>query len=507
MTSSTSLVRQLTSSVPLRSASSALLLGAFILSPVAQTAGAQVAIKRSPSGFNLFTLEQDIDIGKQAAAEIERQVQLMTNARTVQYLSTITSLLAAQVPHYPFEVRAINSGDANLLVLPGGQILVTRGLLRLTRSEAEVAGLIAHAMAHVALRHGTAQVSRAYLSKAGVSALGGLVAETGTSTRIVNAVGGFGLKAVFLGFTQMDEYEADALGAEVMSRAGYDPVSMATIVATLRRESARSSRIQRLNETHPPSADRERRVRNLSNVLRHGRAEIVGGFTRMRWRGGSEASLPMPPEMNVSAGTLDLRTTPVVPDIPAPSTQFTRFTDPAALVTIEHPVNWDAYRSGIAVSFAPAGGVVQLDGNTPNLLQGVIVNHYEPFDDDVSRWNHSLTRHYAPFGDRSRPRGRLEDATDDLVRHILDASPHLSAPTRSARSEQTEGLRGYSVRLSGKSPVTGAMERVTLHTRLLPDEQVIYLACVAQGRSAATIERACSRMVNSMRVNDAAFQR
>ena len=491
----------------LRTASRALLLGAATLVPYAPAAGAQAAIKRTPSGFNLFTVEQDIEIGKQSAAEIEQQVRLVTSARTVQYLSTITSLLATHAPHYPFQVQAINSGDVNILVLPGGRIFLTRGLLRLTRSEAEVAGLIAHAMAHVVLRHGTGQVSRAYLSRAGLSALGGLAGRTGTTTRIVNTVGGFGLSAVFLRFNRIDEYDADALGAEVMSKAGYDPVAMATMLATLRRETARGAAIQRFNGSHPPVADRERRIRNLSNILRHGRSEIVGGFNQMRWVGGIETGIPAPPEITTSAGELELRATPVVPDIPAPSPQFTRFSDPGALVAIEHPANWDAYQSGMALSFVPAGGVVEAESGAPNLLQGLIVNQYEPFEDAVTRWNKSLTRHYAPFHDRTLPRGRLEDATDDLVRQILAASPHLTPTTRSAREEQIEGLRGYAVRLAGRSPVTGEMERVTLHTRLLPDEQVIYLACVAQGRIAASVERACRRMVQSMRINDTAMNR
>src|SRR5678815_1480313 len=104
-------------------ASGALLAGAVTFVPVAPVAGAQVAIKRSPSGFNLFTAQQDVEIGRQSASEIERQVTLVTSARTTQYLAAIASLLGAQVATpYPFQVRAINSGEVNVLALPGGQI-------------------------------------------------------------------------------------------------------------------------------------------------------------------------------------------------------------------------------------------------------------------------------------------------------------------------------------------------------------------------------------------------
>ena len=486
-------------------ASGALLLGAATFVPVAPVAGAQVAIKRSPSGFNLFTAQQDIEIGRQSAAEIERQATLVTSARTTQYLARIVAVLTPQVPGlaYPFQVRVINSAEVNLFVLPGGQIFVTRGLLSLARSEAEEAGIIAHAMAHVALRHGTARASKAYLSKAGLIALGGLKGS-GAAQGIVNAVGGYGMKAVFLRFTRADEYEADALGAEVMSKAGYDPVASAAVIATLRREKGRAA--ERINSSHPPAADRERRILNLSNVLRHGRSEIVGGFARMRWRTPA-TSLPAVPQINVSTGALEVRTTPSRPDVPLPSLQFTRFSNPDAPIEIDHPANWDAHQSGMAMSFVPSGGVVENEEGAPSLRQGMIVNYYEPFEGDVERWNRSLERNYAPFEDRSRPRGVLEDATDDLVRQIIDASAWLKAPARSARPQQVDGMRGYSVRLSGRSPVTGEMERVTVYTRALPDDHVVYLACVAGGRTAASVERACTRMLQSLRINEESLHR
>jgi Zn-dependent protease with chaperone function len=489
-----------------RTVSGALLAGAVTLVPVA---GAQVAIKRSPSGFNLFSVQQDIDIGRQSAAEIEREVTLVAAARTNQYLTSITDVLSAQVPvtgsAYPFQVRAINSAEVNLFVLPGGQIYVTRGLLGLAKNEAEVAGLLAHAMAHVTLRHGTARASRAYLSKAGLVALGAF-GGTDPSPRIINATGGYGTRGVFMRFTRSDEYEADALGAEIMSKAGYDPVASAALLATLRREKSHLS-VDRFNNSHPPAADRESRIRNLSNVLRHGRSEIVGGFARMRWRMPGTPVVPAAPQVKVSTGAVELRATPTLPRVAAPSPEFTRFTNPDAPIEIDHPANWDAHYSGLAMSFVPSGGVVETEDGAPSLLQGMVVNHYQPFEGDVERWNRSLERNYAPFEDRSRPRGILEDATDDLVRQIIDANSWLKAPAGSARSQQVDGMRGYSVRLRGRSPVTGEMERVTVYTRALPDDHVVYLACVAGGRAASSVERACTRMLQSLRIDDSSLHR
>jgi len=488
--------------------SAALFAGAVMLTlmPFGAGAGAQVAIKRSPTGFNLFTVQQDIDIGRQAAAEIERQVSLVNSARTAQFLANVTlALTQGSRTAYPFQVKVINSGEVNLIVLPGGQIYVTRGLLSLTKSEAEVAGIVAHAMGHVVLRHGTARTSRAYVTRVGLSALGGF-GDSNDGDRIVNTVGGFGMKAAFLRFTRSDEYEADALGAEFLSSAGYDPVAIATLLATVRREHSRLAGLDRFHAAHPPASDREIRVRNLSNVLRHGRSEIVGGFNRMRWQGAGMTTVSAP-EVQISTGSVAIRSTLPVPKIPAPSAQFTRFTDPDSTVSIDFPSNWDAHQSGASLSFVPAGGVIEREDGAPSLVQGVIVSQYEPFDDDVERWNNSLTRNYAPFDDRSRPRGVLEDATDDIVRQIMTANNWLSAPTRSARPYVVDGIRGYAVRLSGRSPVTGQVERVTLYTRALPDDHIVYMACVAAGQAVSSVEKACSRMVQSLRVNDSSLHR
>jgi hypothetical protein len=470
--------------------------------------GAQVAIKRSPSGFNLFSVEQDVEVGRQSAAEFERLVPLVTSARTEQFLGGVGALLATHAPgpRYPFRIRACDSYQINAFVLPGGPIYISQRLITVARSEAELAGVVAHSMAHVVLRHGTARASKAYLGKAGLGAFGGLVSRTSTPG-IINAVGGFGMNAAFLTFGTAEEYEADALGAELMAKAGYDPVAMATMLATLRRERSRHSGLERFFSSHPSAPDRETRIRNLANILERGGAqELIGGFSRIRWR-GAPASASSAARWNTATGTVASGPSPVALDVPAPSPRFVRFNHPDALLAIDHPANWDAHPSGFAVSFAPPGGVVEQDNGQPNILNGLIVNYYAPFEGEVERWNNSLIRHYAPFENRTRQRGILEDATDDLVRQILNANSYLSAPTGSARSEVVDGSRGYSVRLSGRSPVTGEVERVTVYTRVLPDDNVIYMACIAPGRAAAAVERACARMVQSLHVTETVVNR
>ena len=489
-----------------RAASGALLAGIVVFLPV--QGSAQVPIKRTASGFNLFSVSQDIDVGRAALTELRSVLRPVAGARVQMFLDQVTAILGAQARNatFTFATTAVTSPEVNIFPLPGGPILVGREILAAAKSEGEVAGLIAHAMAHVILRHGTERASRAYLEQAGIGALGGWGGESRTAVRMVNSAGGFGLGAAFLTFAQTEEYEADALGAELMAKAGYDPVAMAAVFTTLRREKRRDQRLDAFFRRHPAPSDRESRIRNLANVFGHGRSDVVGGFAAARLRSGARPA-PVATVTNVSTGAVDPAPTPIALNVPAPSSKFVKYAHPDSLLTIEHPGNWEVYPSGLAISFAPAGGVVERPNGEPRLLNGMVLNYYAPFEGAVDRWNNSLTRNYAPFEDRRRARGVLEDATDDLVRQIITINPYLTAPVNSARSESFDGSPGYSVRLRGPSPITGQIERVIIYTRALPDEHIVYLACVTPVKYAVAMERACARMARSLRVNDAAVHR
>lgn len=492
-----------------RTAATLMFAGAAVFVPLSPAAEAQVSIKRSPSGFNLFSVQQDVDLGRQSAAEVEKQVPLLNDARTTTYLNRIVQRLAAQTPgtKYPYTIKAVNATDINAFALPGGPMYVHRGLITAARNEAELASVLAHEMSHVVLRHGTEQASKAYLGQAGLSLLGGLIGKRGTSSEIINAVGGFGMNAAFLKFSRSDEYEADALGAELMAKAGYAPEAMATMFAMLRAEQGRNpGKLERFFSSHPPPADREARIRTIASSLgSRGSLQVVGGFPTIQSRLGglAVAGTVNQPTHTTSTGTVVRPNETVTLNIPAPSSTFSRFRHGNGFFTVDHPSNWRTYQSGLAVSIAPEGGVVEMSNGQPNLLYGVIVNHYAPFEGADDRWNSSLQRSYTPFEDRTRPpRAFLEDATDDLVRQLISSNTYLSAVSGSVRSEVIDGAQGYSVLLNGRSPVTGEDERVTLYTRGLPDSHVIYMVCISPARESSVMDQTCARMIRALQVND-----
>jgi Zn-dependent protease with chaperone function len=462
-------------------APAALLAGLAILGPLSAPGVAQT-IRQPQPGFNLFSVQQDVEIGRQSAVEAERQLKLLNDRVTNNYLHRIVTRLAAQAPgaKYPYSIKAVNAEEINAFALPGGPMYVNRGLIQAARNEAELAGVLAHEMSHVALRHGTHQASKAYLAKGGLGLLGGLFGKpSGSSAQVLNAIGGVGLNAVFLKFSRDDEYQADLVGAQVMARAGYDPLAMATLFELLQaKQGSEPGKLAQFFSSHPPAADRGQRMRTLAASLGTGSTRLVG------------------------------TTQPVTVTVAAPSARFARFSHPTGFFTIDYPNNWRAYASGNAVSIAPDGGVIVAANGRQTLHYGVVINHYAPFEGDNDRWAASLQRNYAPFEDRaSPPRAYLEDATDDLVRTILGTNTHLRAEPGSARQETIDGEAGFSVNLTGRSPETGEDETVTVFTRGLTDGHVVYAVAVAPARDAIALAPTFTRMIQTLRVNDAAAHR
>ena len=125
-------------------------------------------------GFNLFSAEQDVEIGKQSATEVEKQLPVLKNSMVQNYVAGIGDRLAkvVQGAEYPYQFKVINVSDVNAFALPGGFMYVNRGLIQAAKSEAELAGVMAHEISHVAIRYGTNQAS-----KAGLGVLGEFWAE------------------------------------------------------------------------------------------------------------------------------------------------------------------------------------------------------------------------------------------------------------------------------------------------------------------------------------------
>ena len=190
------------------------------------------------TGFNLFTPEQDVKLGRESARQVAAEVTLLSDAAVNEYVRALGTRLAAAAPgyDYPYQFQVISTDEVNAFALPGGFIYINAGAVTAARTEGELAGVLAHEISHVALRHGTNQASQAYIAHAGLSVLGRIVGGGSTEFgQIINAVGGAGANMLFLRFSRTAETQADVQGAEIMAAAGYDPRDMVSFFETLKR--------------------------------------------------------------------------------------------------------------------------------------------------------------------------------------------------------------------------------------------------------------------------------
>ena len=236
---------------------------------------------RVEPGFNLFSEQQDAEIGAQSAAQAERQLPMLNTPIASAYINRLGSRLAqaAPGPQFNYRFRVVNLGEVNAFALPGGFVYVNRGLIERVSSEGELASVLAHEIAHVALRHPTHQVSKAYVANAGASFLERLLGGSSSGGKVLGAVGGLGLNALFLRFSRSAESEADAIGAQIMARAGYDPMEMARFFQVLRQQAGRDpSRFATFLSDHPAPADRESHIRREAAAMSVRRASPIGNL-------------------------------------------------------------------------------------------------------------------------------------------------------------------------------------------------------------------------------------
>ena len=473
---------------------------------MAVTSSAALAQTRIKPGFNLFSPAQDQEIGRQSAEAAEKQLPILRDKSVEAYVSRIGKRLAAVAPgaDYPYQFKIVNASDINAFALPGGYMYVNRGLIEAAQTEGQLAGVMAHEMAHIALRHGTSQASKAYLSQTGLGILGGLIGKDNrTTAQTISTLGGFGLNTLFLKFSRTAEEQADVTGAQMLAAAGYDPVDMVEFFNILANEQKHSpGKVEQFFSSHPAPANRAARINQEIALLAVKPAKPVGGFAQVK----SELTdmRPAPSMQQIAQGqsapapTAERRSGSErsVPDIEVagPSTEFRVFVGREELYEIEYPGNWRIHEAdhGYGVIIAPEGGFVDTGGREPDLISGVIVNHYDPLEDETND----------RFGDKPlEGRSNLVQATNDLLNTILRANPDMKLVEDSARNTKLDGEPSISVVLSGQSPVTRQAERITLFTREVDDDHIVYALFIAAERDYRGLNETFNRMISSLQVD------
>ena len=219
-------------------------------------------------GFNLFTRQQDVQLGKEAAAEIRKKSTVVNDPVLTAYVNDVGKRLAAsreaKDSGFPFTFEVLADPAINAFALPGGPMFINTGLLKAVDNEAQLAGVMGHEMSHVILRHGTNQASKADLIQIPL-ALAGQLTNSDTLMGELTQLGiGLGANSVLLKFSRADESQADLMGSHLMAEAGYDPVQMARFFKKLNSTSAGA--LEFLAD-HPNPENRSKAIREEATRL------------------------------------------------------------------------------------------------------------------------------------------------------------------------------------------------------------------------------------------------
>jgi len=220
-------------------------------------------------GVNLFSLEREISLGKSLAQEVERSSKLIDDPIVTEYVNRVgQNLVRNSDAKVPFTIKVIDSDEVNAFALPGGFFYVNSGLILRAQEESELAGVMAHEIAHVAARHGTKNATKGELMQ---------LASIPAMIFIPYSMAGYAMyqglnlaiPLTFLKFSRDAEREADFLGLQYMYKAGYDPNSYVTFFERIQAdEKRRPGTIPKVFSTHPPTPDRiENSQKEIARIL------------------------------------------------------------------------------------------------------------------------------------------------------------------------------------------------------------------------------------------------
>ena len=463
----------------------------FLLVPVltaalALPAATQTRIERHK---NSYSPQQDVELGQQAAGEVRQQMPLLNDGRTEDFVERIGDRLVDEIPaefrepqfRYSFDV--VNLREINAFALPGGPMFLHRGMIQAATSEGEIAGVMAHELAHVVLRHGTAQATKGQKFQLGALAgqvLGAVIG--GRAGAVVSQGSQIGLGTYFLKYSREYESEADLLGAQMMARAGYDPREMARMFQTIEKQGGGGG--PEFLSDHPNPGNRVQSINREAEMLRvegrgtsgelpaiHARlnqmpqAPTTEQVAKARQQGGQ-----VPGQSRVPVGTNGRNTR-----VEAPSPEWQTY-QPGDFLRISVPANWEQVKGGNTVMFVPDGGYVRADNGQSAFTHGIEIG---------------VTR-----GD-----GNLQQQTEQLVQGFAQSNPQLRRQGGYSRTT-IGGRQGLTTTLSNVSEVTGDSEAVNVSTVQLRDGSVLFLIGVAPEQQARTYLTTFSRIRQNVQLAD-----
>jgi hypothetical protein len=458
--------------------------GATLAAATALTAILGAQTKITPPD-NKYTLAQDVQMGREAADEARQQLPLMKDDAVTSYVRDLGQRLVAAIPPefkqpaFTYTFETVNVSEINAFALPGGPMFVNRGMIEAASSEGEVAGVMAHEISHVILRHGTAQASKAGKFQVGQVAGAVLGAIIGGRVGSVVAQGTqFGIGATFMKFGRDYEKQADLEGARVMSLAGYEPREMANMFKTIEQQGG-SSGPEWLSD-HPNPGNRYEYILKEAESLPV--AHPVGksdAFDRVRAHLKTLPKAPTTEEATKNAKntatTSSGTTAPPSGRIEPPSPRYQNYTEGNSF-QISVPSNWQELTSSSAVTFSPSGAHGTYNGQ-------------------------NVFTHGVEVGIARNAARDLRQATDDFIRGLATGNPRLSRPS-AYQNISLDGRRALQTSLGNVSDATGHDEVIQLVTTFTGDGNIFYALAVAPRTDFNGYQATFTRVIGSLRIRN-----
>jgi beta-barrel assembly-enhancing protease len=393
-----------------------------------------------------LTRDQELQLGKEAAAQVEREMEVVKNPEVEAWLNQIGGQLAKtpQANAYPYYFKLVNEDSINAFALPGGPMYVHTGLIKAADNEAEVAGVLAHEMSHVALRHGAAQMSKQQTLGEIFGVLGALAPALGNGgdctlwCQAVQMGAGLGGNSLLMKFSRGYEHDADLNGARMMASTGYNPIELANFFEKLQAKLGTAAEPRGLSlwmASHPATGSRIEYVsQDIQFYPKRPYSTSTGNFARVKQTvAGIPPARPKPAALLQAVQNGSPRS-----GIPQGFKGYQ-----AKGFSIAYPSTWQAGqpRQGGSLFLVPQGGAKQ-GQNGVELLAGAMIDYYVPQNGAAN----------------------LDGTTSEYVRSLEKGDPSLKADALTRAT------------LGGKAAL---MTRLITKTSAQQD-QVVYLYTVAR---------------------------
>jgi beta-barrel assembly-enhancing protease len=479
----------------LRRGASWLMALTLALTPLAALAQTRVEM---PS--NKYSVQDDVKLGQQAAQQVYQQMPILRDNSIDGYVESVGRRLVAAIPpeynqagfRYSFDV--VDARDINAFALPGGPMFVNRGMIEAARTEGEMAGVMAHEISHVALRHATAQATETQKFQIG-SVLGQIAGAVigGVPGAVIGTASQIGFGAGALKYSRKYETQADILGAQIMARAGYDPRDLANMFRTIQSQGGGSGGPEWLS-SHPNPGNRYERINQEAAMLRvnpeaarqdsrgfqqakarlrgYPRARTMEEIARSGQRypnqgGGGGTTYPSEGNYPNNGGYGTARGERVA----YPSGRYREASNNLFRVAV--PSNWRELGGGQgnSVSYAPEGAY-----GSQGITHGVM------------------------FSVEQTQGRNLANSAREIASGLTNVNNYLRQ-TGGWQRTTLNGRAALATSLTGRSPITGRNERVTLVVAQLQSGQVFYMAAVAPQNEFANYRGAFDQIMRSLQLN------